>query len=549
MKFVFCGDKDIAVLCLEELVNQGKEISAVFALPSEYWSQISKEGQKNDWYQSLEQFAKSKNIPTYTPKNINDKEYVDIIKKLEPDVLFSISWDQMINDSILEIPKIGAFNIHDSLLPENRGHAPLNWSLIKGYTTTGVSMHKMTRKADQGRIVKQQQVPILFTDSANNLYKKLVKAQFSVFKSFLEDVLQDSITEFEQNHGMSTYGRRRKPLDGIIDWNQSGFDIYNFIRALGKPYPGAFTYFRGKKIFIWSALLYENHSEQRSPGTIIECILPNTIRVQCSRGSILLTSVQLENEIEMVSSEFLNALEIKIGEAFTQNNLEDTKAKTNDMNIWRHMKFYQERLTARVRNEESALDCEIQCYEILKPLLKPHMRLLDAGCATGYYYRTLEPLGIDYYGIDSCPEFIVAGQKEIHRYGLSPKKLRIMDMEDITGEKYDCVIAINSLLYCSNYHVALDRLLNATSKYLLIRTLLGDSTIYRYEEDGYLDENYNHLKAHFNIYSISEVSEFISERGFKVSHIIDHHTKDKPEMVIGKIHPWRILICEREQSV
>ncbi|MBI21872.1 MAG: hypothetical protein CL780_06470 [Chloroflexi bacterium] len=546
MKFVFCGDKDIAVLCLEELVNQGEEISAVFALPSGYWSQISEEDQKNDWYQSLERFAKSKNIPTYCPENINDNKYVDIIKALEPDVLFSISWDQMIDETILKIPKIGAFNMHGSLLPENRGHAPLNWSLIKGYTNTGVTMHRMTRKADQGTIVKQQQVPISFTDSANLLYKKLVKAQFSVFKNFLEDILTDSITEFEQNHGMSTYGKRRKPIDGNIDWNQSGFDIYNFIRALGKPYPGAFTYFRGKKLFVWNATLYENYSQQRSEGTIIDCIIPNTIRVQCNKGSVLLTNVQFENENAMVSSEFLNALEINIGETLTQNNSQGKDTKIYDMNIWRHMEFYQGRLTSRVRNEEPALDCELQCYEILKPLLQPHMKLLDAGCGTGYYYRTLQPLNIDYYGIDSCPEFIHAGQKEIHRYGLSPKKLRIMDMEDLTGEKYDCVIAINSLLYCSNYHVALDRLLNATSKYLLIRTLLGDSTIYRYEEDGYLDEGYNHLKSHFNIYSINEMSEFISERGFKVTHIVDQHTQDIPEMVIGKIHPWRILLCERE---
>lgn len=546
MKFVFCGDKDIAVLCLEELINQGEEISAVFALPSDYWIQISKEGQKNDWYQSLEKFAKSKNIPTYTPKNINDKEYVDLIKKLDPDVLFSISWDQMINDSILEIPKIGAFNIHDSLLPENRGHAPLNWSIIKGHTTTGVSMHRMTRKADQGKILKQQQVPISFTDTSYSLYEKLVEAQFSVFKSFVEDLRNESFVEFEQNHTISTYGKRRKPIDGLINWNQSGFDIYNFIRALGKPYPGAFTYFRGKKLFVWNATLYENYSDIKSPGTIIESIQPNMIKVQCNKGSILINTLQLENEIEMPAPTFIKSFRIEIGEIFTSNDLEDDNSKINDMNIWRHMEFYQGKLTARVRNEEPALDCELQCYEILKPLLKPHMRLLDVGCATGYYYRTLQPLNIDYYGIDSCPEFIHAGQKEIHRYGLSPKKLRIMDIEDLSGEKYDCVIAINSLLYCSNYHVALDRLLNATSKYLLIRTLLGDSTIYRYEEDGYLDEGYNHLKSHFNIYSINEMSEFISERGFKVKHIVDQHTQDIPEMVIGKIHPWRILLCERE---
>ena len=121
-----------------------------------------------------------------------------------------------------------------------------------------------------------------------------------------------------------------------------------------------------------------------------------------------------------------------------------------------------------------------------------------------------------------------------------------MAIEDLYGETYDVVVCFNTLLYSPNYHLPLERLAQAARHYLVIRTLLGPRTVYRYEEDGYLDEGWNHLRAYFNIYSMNAVKKFLRDLGFRVSHIVDRRTNDQPEVVIGKIHPWRILLCQRQ---
>lgn len=217
-----------------------------------------------------------------------------------------------------------------------------------------------------------------------------------------------------------------------------------------------------------------------------------------------------------------------------------------DTNIWSHTTTYLEQLTRRARNEDPPLTCEEQLLEILEPLTKPGMTVLDTGCATGYYYRTLKSLGIEYYGIDSCAKYIDAGKREMPNEGLPADRLRLMQLEDLCDEVYDLVVCFNTLLYCPNYHLPLERLAQATRSHLVLRTTLASDTVYRFEEDGYLDEGYNHLKAYFNIYSMEEIKSFIKDMGFIVTPIVDKRTGDKPEMVIGKVHPWRILLCTRQ---
>lgn len=216
-------------------------------------------------------------------------------------------------------------------------------------------------------------------------------------------------------------------------------------------------------------------------------------------------------------------------------------------NIWSHTTYYRDQLTRRARGEDPILVCETQLADILRPLTSPGMSLLDAGCATGYYYRTLKTLEVEYYGIDSCPEYITIGQQQMPDQGLSRQRLRQMSIEDLYGETYHIVVCFNTLLYCPNYHLPLERLADATEKYLVIRTLLGPKTRYRFEFDGYLDEGFNHLKAYFNIFSMDVVKLFLRRKGFTVEELVDRRTNDQPETVIGKVHPWRILLCTRTE--
>lgn len=213
--------------------------------------------------------------------------------------------------------------------------------------------------------------------------------------------------------------------------------------------------------------------------------------------------------------------------------------------IWEHSeKEYFETLTRRAENLEEELTCVKQLVEILEEHTEPGMTLLDAGCATGYYYNSLRNLGLEYYGIDSTQQFIDIGKRVLSKAGLHPNRLQCRRIEDIK-EDYDIIACYNTLQYLPNYHLPVERLCLSAQKALVIRALFGDKTIYRYEHDEYIAKDYRFLKEYFNIYSISEVLEFIESYGFTVKRVFDKRSLDRDEMVIGKPHPYKILLCQK----
>lgn len=299
MRIIYLGNHDIGIRCLAELINRNENIVAVFALPKGYWDKLTGVDHQGFGSETVDSFARSHDLTVYNPEDINSEEYVDIVRNLQPDVLLSVSWDQMVNETILSIPKIGCFNLHDSLLPENRGHAPINWAIIHGYTRTGITMHHMVQKADQGGILGQREVEISLDDTTYDVYLRILDAGVELFTEVFNSIKEGQIQSTPQKHHLGTYGKRRKPVDGLIDWNQSAFDIYNRIRALTHPYPGAFTYFRGIKMLTWQARLYENTSNLGNPGQVIEGLQRDGLRVAAGSGSIVLQRLQLCEEDEI----------------------------------------------------------------------------------------------------------------------------------------------------------------------------------------------------------------------------------------------------------
>jgi methionyl-tRNA formyltransferase len=167
----------------------------------------------------------------------------------------------------LELAPLGAFNIHGALLPRYRGRACINWVVLRGETETGVTLHHMVERVDEGRIVDQQTVPIDPDDTAHDVFKKMIPAARMVLRRCLPAILEGKAQGREQEEALATYFGRRRPEDGQLDWSKPARDVHNLVRAVTHPFPGAFTYLNGHKLFVWST--------KPCPGE--ECITPGVV--------------------------------------------------------------------------------------------------------------------------------------------------------------------------------------------------------------------------------------------------------------------------------
>jgi len=298
MRCIVFAYHEIGYVCLEELIDYGAEVQCLFTHKDDPDEEI--------WFRRPIEIAKKYSIPVYTPKNLKEGNWYQLIKSLNPDVIFSFYYRYMIPMDILEIPEIGAFNMHGSLLPKFRGRAPVNWVLIKGEKKTGVTLHYMVEKPDAGDIVAQKEVEIDFEDTARTLFLKLAIAARELLREILPLIETRQFKRIPQT-GESSYFGGRKPEDGIINWEEDAVTIYNLIRAVTHPYPGAFTYLDGKKLFIWWAKPVEGETKTK-PGTIIT---KNPLVVSTGKNMLRLITVQLEGDKEMDATEFATKYNIE----------------------------------------------------------------------------------------------------------------------------------------------------------------------------------------------------------------------------------------------
>jgi methionyl-tRNA formyltransferase len=270
---------DVGYKCLDVLIGRGENIVAVITHqdnPKEYI-----------WFSSVRELALQHSIPVYTPEYINTPEWVDRIRVWNPHVIFSFYYRNMIKEEILNIPKLGSFNMHGSLLPKYRGRVPINWAVLRGEKETGVTLHHMVKRADAGDIVDQEAVPILPDDTAQDVFKKVVTAARSVLERQIEALLKGTAPRRKQEESQATYFGGRKPEDGRIDWTQPAEKIYNLIRAVTHPYPGAFTDINGKQLFIWQA--YPVQDEGGPPGQVLSA---HPLRVATGSGCLEIQILQ-----------------------------------------------------------------------------------------------------------------------------------------------------------------------------------------------------------------------------------------------------------------
>jgi len=279
MRAIVFAYQELGYICLEQVLKAGYDVAAVVTHPDNPGEEI--------WFRSVAELARRNNIPVMEAESFKKADWYDGIAALRPDIMFSFMFRKMIHSDILALAPKGAFNLHPSYLPKYRGRCPANWVLVNGETETGLTLHRMVKSADAGAIAAQVKVPITPDDDVRSLYAKFAAVLPDFIAKALLDIKEGRHTETPQNDAEATLFGGRKPDDGIIDWTNPAPLIYNLIRAVAHPYPGAFCDMGEQgKLFIWqSAPLMRSALERTgNPGTVLSV---NPLSVECGEGILV----------------------------------------------------------------------------------------------------------------------------------------------------------------------------------------------------------------------------------------------------------------------
>lgn len=288
-KLVVCAYHNVGYRCISELLRQGAEIALIFTHEDSPTEEI--------WFSSVRELAVQHCIPCLTG-DISLPENIERVRQLAPDFIFSFYYRNMIKAEVLEIPRLGALNLHGSYLPGYRGRVPVNWAVINGESETGATLHYMVEKPDAGDIVDQQKVPIEFSDTAHDVFVKVTDAAVQVIARAWPLLRDGCAPRIPMNLAAGNYCGGRKPADGRIDWSRSAVQIHNLIRGVTHPYPGAFTFLDDRKVIIWKAWPVEGSA---GPGQVVSHV---PLLVGTGDGLLELRSLQAEGDAEQGPEEF-----------------------------------------------------------------------------------------------------------------------------------------------------------------------------------------------------------------------------------------------------
>jgi len=273
LRYLFLGSTTYSKEILEFLIDNGFIPCAIFYIPREFYMKTRGKVLRmvNYNYADLKEIADKYGIPSFEVNSVEGKrlkDYKDVIERMNPDLILVYGWYYMIPRDIRSLAKYGAWGIHASLLPKYAGGAPLVWAIINGEKESGVTLFRMKDGVDDGDIILQEKFPIEFEDTINEVQRKAVEASKRVLLRALSNI--DKIEYKPQDPSKIEVYPQRTPEDGLIDWNKSAVEIYNFIRAQTLPYPCAFTYLDGRKIKVISAKIVDIENRNYKNGEIVD---------------------------------------------------------------------------------------------------------------------------------------------------------------------------------------------------------------------------------------------------------------------------------------
>ena len=235
-------------------------------------------------------------VPLHEVTNINDPESRAMLQDLGLDLVFVIGWSQILSPETLATARLGMIGAHASLLPKNRGSAPINWALIRGERVTGNSLIWLAEGVDAGDVIDQTELQISPYDTCGTLYERVAASNRDMILRALPQLLRGEHVGTPQPRSNGAVLPRRRPADGLITWDQEACAVYNFIRALTKPYPGAFGWLDGRRWRVWRAALLPTPAGT-APGEVLGPAVSPVDQacgqvVACANGAVTLLEVE-----------------------------------------------------------------------------------------------------------------------------------------------------------------------------------------------------------------------------------------------------------------
>jgi methionyl-tRNA formyltransferase len=247
-------------------------------------------------------------LPVFQPEKVKDQSFLETFYQLKPDMIVVVAFGQILSKEIIDYPPMQCLNIHPSLLPKYRGAAPMNWSIIRGETKTGVTIMLMDEGMDSGDILLQQETDIGTAETCGELHDRLAKLGASLLIKTIEQVAAGTAQRQPQDPSGVTLAPRLKKETGKISWQNNVSDIVNLIRGLS-PTPAAYTLLEGQVLKIFSAEANQNKTSE-TPGTI-GAVCAAGLPVAASDGYVILKDVQLAGKKKMLISDFLRGHKLK----------------------------------------------------------------------------------------------------------------------------------------------------------------------------------------------------------------------------------------------
>ena len=248
MKLGFVTCVQLGLSCIEEIAAQGIELDIIITLKDN-------KAQKKSGRIFLDDYCIKNKIKLYKINHINDQDVENIIIDNKIDYLFIIGWSQIANKRILDLPRYGTLGMHPTLLPIGRGRASIPWTILKGLKETGVTLFKLDEGVDTGPIIMQSTIKVENNENATSLYKKIEIEHINLISKAIKKVINNNIKMYVQDESKATVWPGRKPEQGLINKKNSVYEAERLVRALTKPYPGAFIVEGKYKTIIWKAHL------------------------------------------------------------------------------------------------------------------------------------------------------------------------------------------------------------------------------------------------------------------------------------------------------
>ena len=313
MRVIFMGTPDFAVPTLQKIIDCGHEVAAVVTQPDK-----ARGRGKSVTFSPVKEKALEHNIPVYQPVRARNPEFIETLRALAPEVIVVVAFGQLLPKAILDIPPYGCINVHASLLPKYRGAAPIQWAVIRGEETSGVTTMYMADGLDTGDMILKTEIPLAADETGGSLHDKLSVLGADLLVKTLEQLKDGTAVRTPQDDSQA--GIYAKMLDknlGAIDFGRSAVEIERLIRGLN-PWPSAFTMLNGKTLKLWKADVLDKEYEG-SCGEIVE-ITKDCLVIKTGKGALAVQELQLEGKKRMGTDAFLRGYPIKQGTVLPDAN-------------------------------------------------------------------------------------------------------------------------------------------------------------------------------------------------------------------------------------